>query len=142
MVKYIKPQSGSPLYGTMTDEQVRNKILAQISTLTGGPQISIVDLPAGTYGEWTYGQPLKINKGTVQLFENTPTPNIATVQALRNSLIATILHEFVHYGDNWDFVDFVDSNGNTEEGILFEFDAFGRDISLPKQLNKLIWKRP
>ena len=84
---------------------------------------------------------LHISKQVVDYFEGLPSP-IKEPQGLRLLMISTTLHEFLHYADTWDFASFKDQNGNlVEEGIAFEFDAFGQNVSLPKKLSRLVYKK-
>ncbi|MFS4493186.1 DUF6443 domain-containing protein [Maribacter sp. 2308TA10-17] len=109
--------NGLMKYGQLSKEDIKLGL-----TYGEGPKI-IADGLNGAIGEFTPGtnsKEIKIDKDFLQALEDA-TGADADVYLL---LIAvTILHEYVHYGDDQDGIDYPD-----EEGDLFEIDVYGEDI--------------
>lgn len=53
----------------------------------------------------------------------------ANRDALLFLLAVSLLHEYTHYGDDQDGVDYIGAVGNGEEGEAFELTAYGQVVS-------------
>lgn len=128
---------------TIKDNQVIVNAIKKYTNLTtaqiqqhlqwgSGPTIEIVQLDNfcnscsnGTYGLFKNSTPntLYIDIDLVLDMENS-TPNSNLANAFAFLVGVTILHEYVHFGDNIDGVDYPG-----EEGELFETDVYGQSVT-------------
>jgi len=148
MVKYIKAQPDAPNYAELDeDEEVKAFIMSHISTMNYTvPIVNVETVPdkygIETAGWWVSDQSDRINfsKSAISQFEAVPIFN-NSVDGLRMFIVALVLHEFVHWGDNQDFMAY--KKPPFEEGNAFEFDAFGADLNMPKKLKGAVytWKQ-
>ena len=93
-----------------------------------GPKVNITTLN-GAYGEFTPGKgskELRLNEKYVKQLE---TATGSDREALLFLLAVSLLHEYTHYGDDQDGVDYIGSVGNGEEGEAFELTAYGQVIT-------------
>ncbi len=108
-------------YGQLTAKQIK-------SALEWGknPSINVTKL-SGANGESTSNsnsKELRINIDIVEQLENATGEDRDAALLL---VASTILHEFIHYGDDQDGVAYTEGHG--EEGKAFEEASDGRDIN-------------
>ncbi|MFV0483852.1 MAG: RHS repeat-associated core domain-containing protein [Bacteroidales bacterium] len=107
-------------YGQFTDKQIESAL-----EWGKGPSINVTNLD-GANGEFTpnsNSKELRINIDIVEQLENATGEDRDAALLL---VASTILHEFTHYGDDQDGVDYTEGHG--EEGQAFEEASYGRDI--------------
>ena len=120
-------------YGQFTDAEIKKGL-----KWDSGPEINITKLN-GAYGEFTPGigsNTLNIDVDLVDALEKAKGRDRDYILFL---VAVTILHEYVHYGDDQDGKDYTGALGLGEEGNAFEITAYGKVIG-EKEAKRLINK--
>jgi RHS repeat-associated protein len=107
-------------FGQLSEADVKKAL-----TWGEGPTINVTELK-GSNGSFSPGKGsdvLNINSKIVDLLENATGDDRDAALLLVGS---TILHEYTHYGDDQDGVDY--TKGHGEEGQAYEEKVYGRDI--------------
>lgn len=109
-------------YGQFSDANIKKGL-----KWNSGPEINITQLNS-VYGEFRPGigsSTLNIDVDLVNALEKAKGKDRDYLLFL---VAVTILHEYVHYGDDQDGVDYTGAVGSGEEGNAFEIMAYGKVI--------------
>jgi|GEM_PF-968455 len=130
-----KVMSALSKYGQFSDSQIKNAL-----KWGQGPEINIKQLDHlkafGAFDSGIKSNILNIDVDLVEALENAKGRDRDYLLFL---VAVTILHEYTHYGDDQDGIDYKGKIGEGEEGNAFEIEAYGKFISKP-EAEKLIDK--
>ena len=96
-----------------------------------GPKINVTTLEGDYIGEFTPyigSKEIRLNKNFVSQLDTRIGFGVDK-DALLFLLAVTILHEYVHYGDDQDGIDYFVKDGESDEGRAFELAAYGQIIT-------------
>ncbi len=119
IVKEPKIMNALSKYGEMTRTQIIKAL-----EYGNGPQVKICNIENNAYGAFQPNKNsniIEIDEDLIRSWEVAKGQNSDVLLFLTG---VTILHEFVHYGDDRDGVD-----QKGEEGVLFEKAAYGKEIN-------------
>jgi RHS repeat-associated protein len=109
-------------YGQFSKEDILNDL-----KWGNGPKVNITSIK-GAFGEFTPdigSKEIRINEKYIKQLESATGED---KDLLLFIIAVKILHEYTHYGDDQDGIDYVGSVGNKEEGDAFELTAYGKII--------------
>jgi len=109
-------------YGQFSDADIKKGL-----KWDSGPEINITKL-SGAYGKFSPGigsSTLNVDVDLVNALEKAKGKDRDYLLFL---VAVTILHEYVHYGDDQDGVDYTGALGSGEEGNAFELKTYGKVI--------------
>jgi RHS repeat-associated protein len=126
-------------YGQFSSKQINSDL-----RWGQGPKVVIKKFADNSMGEFVFGTNsniLYINQDYVELLEKLPAGKQRDGILFR--LAMTILHEYVHYGDDQDGIDYDGSVADGEEGNAFEIEAYGMNITSVADAQKILeaWKK-
>lgn len=116
-------------YTNLTTEEVKSAFeygkgpIIEIAQLDNFPNCSICDSATlGHFNGATDANKFYIDIDLIMDLENT-APGSSLADAFAFLIGVTLLHEYVHLGDNLDGIDY-----DGEEGLLFEQDVYGQSV--------------
>jgi RHS repeat-associated protein len=126
-------------YGQFSSKQINSDL-----RWGHGPKVVIKKFTDNAMGEFSPGtnsNTLYINQDYVELLEKLPAGKQRDAILFR--LAMTILHEYVHFGDDQDGIDYISSVGSGEEGNAFEIEAYGMNITNVADAQRILeaWKK-
>lgn len=118
-------------YGQLSREDVERAV-----QWGSGPTISVQQLGETTNGSFSPNINSSELRIDLELVEQLQNANAGDLNAALLLVGSTVLHEFTHYGDDQDGVDYTEGHG--EEGQAFEEYTYGRDIDNMQDAREVI----